>query len=60
MAGDKMRPVYSIKQGVERMRYMEPSDCLDCFKEYGYDRPFTMACFIHGHKGTHHFLMEEE
>jgi len=35
-------------------------DCFDCFKEYGYDRPFTMACFMAGHKGTHHIIQEEE
>lgn len=35
-------------------------DCLTCFKIYGYDIPYSMSCFMLGHKGSHHVGGEEE
>jgi len=44
------------------MRFFTPGapDCFDCFKVYGTDMPYSMACFLAGHKGTHHLILEEE
>jgi hypothetical protein len=35
-------------------------DCFTCSKRVGYDLPFTMACFMAGHLGSHHMVGEEE